>query len=93
MGYDPFARGPMPVGVTTVELSDPARNNRPLITEVWYPAADAHQGEDSLQSRRSLPSLKLLHERIIRLELRSLRICFRGHFASLESRRGVIAAL
>ena len=46
MAYDPFARGPHPVGVRTLSLSDAARGNRSLPAEVWYPAADAHAGRD-----------------------------------------------
>ena len=45
MSYDPFARGPHPVGVVTLELSDPARS-RFVPTEVWYPAAESARGQD-----------------------------------------------
>jgi dienelactone hydrolase len=44
MSYDPFARGPHPVGVRTIDLRDGA--GRPLTTEVWYPAAERHRGAD-----------------------------------------------
>ncbi len=45
MSYDPFARGPHPVGVRTVELDDSARDRRvPL--EIWYPAHPRHAGHD-----------------------------------------------
>jgi predicted dienelactone hydrolase len=37
---DPLAPGPYPVGVTTVTFFDPARE-RPLRTEIWYPADDS----------------------------------------------------
>ena len=43
--YDPFARGPHPVGVRTHDWTDEARE-RTLPVEFWYPAADAHRGED-----------------------------------------------
>lgn len=46
MAYDPFARGTLPVGVRTFQWSDAARNDRPLPVEVWYPATDAHSGQD-----------------------------------------------
>jgi predicted dienelactone hydrolase len=46
MTYDPFARGPHPVGVRTIALRDPARAERPLPTEVWYPATPAYAGQD-----------------------------------------------
>jgi predicted dienelactone hydrolase len=45
MTYDPFRRGPFPVGVRTVDMTDPARQ-RPLTIELWYPATDAHAGQD-----------------------------------------------
>jgi dienelactone hydrolase len=45
MSYDPFRRGPFAVGVRTAALVDDARE-RPLPTEVWYPADDAHLGAD-----------------------------------------------
>ncbi len=45
MSYDPFARGPHPVGVRTTSVVDPARDRR-LAVEVWYPAAAAHVGQD-----------------------------------------------
>ena len=41
--YDPFARGPLPVGVRSFELE---RDGRTVPVEVWYPATDAHQGAD-----------------------------------------------
>ena len=37
--------GPHPVGVRTVELIDPLRPDRPLLTEIWYPAAEGTTGE------------------------------------------------
>ncbi len=43
--YDPFARGPFPVGVRTIALRDD-RTGRPVVTEIWYPAADAFRGRD-----------------------------------------------
>jgi predicted dienelactone hydrolase len=52
MSYDPFARGPLPVGVRTFQWSDPARADRPLAVEVWYPATDAHRGQDVAEATR-----------------------------------------
>ncbi len=46
MTYDPFARGPFPVGVRTFTLRDRTRDDRTLAVEVWYPATDAHAGAD-----------------------------------------------
>jgi len=43
----PEATGPYPVGVTTIQLTDPSREDpglgapRPLLAEIWYPAADS----------------------------------------------------
>lgn len=43
--YDPFVRGPFPVGVRTFQVLDHARR-RPFPCEVWYPAAARHTGWD-----------------------------------------------
>lgn len=43
--YDPFARGPFPVGVRTVLMDDAARK-RSLPCEIWYPAVARYAGED-----------------------------------------------
>jgi predicted dienelactone hydrolase len=52
MAYDPFARGSLPVGVRTFQWSDAARNDRPLTVETWYPAAEAHRGQDLVEATR-----------------------------------------
>lgn len=52
MTYDPFARGIYPVGVRTLEATDSARSNRALPIEVWYPATDAHAGQDLADATR-----------------------------------------
>jgi predicted dienelactone hydrolase len=44
--YNPFARGPYPVGVRTIQLADTERNNRPVTVEIWYPAAARYRGQD-----------------------------------------------
>jgi dienelactone hydrolase len=44
-GYDPFVRGPFPVGVRTSKSLDNTRN-RSFLCEVWYPAVPQHQGQD-----------------------------------------------
>ena len=44
-GYDPFLRGPFPVGVRTLEARDQTRN-RLFTCEVWYPAAKSYAGQD-----------------------------------------------
>jgi dienelactone hydrolase len=43
--YDPFVRGPFPVGVRTIQSLDTARN-RSFPCEIWYPAAAQHHGQD-----------------------------------------------
>jgi pimeloyl-ACP methyl ester carboxylesterase len=43
--YDPFARGPHPVGVRTFEL-DVDERGRSVPVEVWYPATAAYAGQD-----------------------------------------------
>jgi len=50
MSYDPFARGPHPVGVRSEQWADAARGHRPLPIELWYPATTAHTGQDLAMS-------------------------------------------
>ena len=45
MSYDPFERGPNPVGVTSDEWRDALRG-RTLPVEIWYPATAEHAGQD-----------------------------------------------
>lgn len=45
MTYDPFARGPYPVGVQSQSWHDSTRE-RTLPVEIWYPASDAFLGQD-----------------------------------------------
>jgi hypothetical protein len=47
MPYDPFRRGPFPVGVRTAALVDPTRD-RSLAIEIWYPADRAHAVDDTV---------------------------------------------
>jgi dienelactone hydrolase len=49
VAYDPFARGPYPVGVRTRQEE---RAGRPLALEVWYPATDEHAGRDVAPATR-----------------------------------------
>jgi len=44
--FDPEDWGPYPVGVRTLEITDPLRPDRPLTTEVWYPAAESARGQE-----------------------------------------------
>lgn len=50
--YDPFERGPSPVGVRTFNWNDPARDDRPLTVEVWYPATETYRGKDVAEATR-----------------------------------------
>ena len=43
MSYDPFQRGDYPVGVRHVDLDDDGRH---IPLAVWFPATDAHRGQD-----------------------------------------------
>lgn len=46
MPYNPFERGPFPVGVRTLTMRDEARGGRELTVEVWYPAEESLRGLD-----------------------------------------------
>ena len=52
MTYDPFPRGPFPVGVRTQTWTDSARQGRPLPTEIWYPASEEFRGRDLADDTR-----------------------------------------
>lgn len=52
MTYDPFVRGPFPVGVRTANACDAARADRALTAEIWYPATDAYAGQDRAEATR-----------------------------------------
>src|SRR5262245_26145174 len=43
--YDPFVRGRFPVGVRTIQGLDTVRD-RLFSSEIWYPAAAQHAGQD-----------------------------------------------
>jgi len=43
--YDPFERGPFPVGVLSQNLLSP-KGERMIPTEIWYPASDEYIGQD-----------------------------------------------
>jgi dienelactone hydrolase len=43
--YDPFSRGRRPVGVRTVDIAVPGRE-QDVPVEVWYPATDSYAGQD-----------------------------------------------
>lgn len=46
MEYDPFVRGPFPVGVRSITVPDHARPHRALEVEIWYPAQPRFLGLD-----------------------------------------------
>src|SRR5712691_12503312 len=51
--YDPFVRGPFPVGVRTIAALDASRRRRFPI-EVWYPATPAHVGQDLAEATQDM---------------------------------------
>lgn len=51
---DPTRPGRLAVGVTTAATVDAARENRPLVVEVWYPARRAGRDAEALRRRRPL---------------------------------------
>ena len=51
VNYNPFSRGPFPVGVLTQDLYDSLgkqrkRKQTQFPTEIWYPATDEYRGKD-----------------------------------------------
>ena len=46
MNYDPFVRGPQPVGVCTMNVNHEALADRPVAVELWYPARRSYRGGD-----------------------------------------------
>lgn len=67
MSYDPFDRGPYPVGVRSTSIT---RADRTLGVEVWYPAVDAHAGHDQADPTRDryemLPGLPPVSQDAVR---------------------------
>ena len=51
---DPLALGPYPVGVTRIELFDPAQG-RTQLTEIWYPAAESARDLPPVTAESFLP--------------------------------------
>ena len=69
MTYDPFARGPHPVGVRSSALHDASRKGRSLELELWYPAAARHQGQDlspQTQDRYSIFASQQVSQQAVR---------------------------
>ena len=58
--YNPFDRGPFPVGVRTVQAFDPVRN-RLFPCEIWYPAAEHHAGQDLVPETQDSFTLPLVN--------------------------------
>src|SRR2546423_1438813 len=52
MTYEPFERGPFPVGVRSGQITDSERDGRQLPFEVWYPAAAKYAGRDGDPARK-----------------------------------------
>lgn len=66
--YDPFARGPYPAGVRTIELADTKRN-RVFPCEIWYPAAPEYAGRDlapETQDEFTVPPRRLHRQMSVR---------------------------
>ena len=59
--YDPFQRGPHPVGVTTIDAEDRARGRR-FPTEIWYPAATSYQGQDLAKETQDIYTVPMRKE-------------------------------
>ncbi len=70
MAYDPFPRGPLPVGVRTLHATDATRANRPLPIELWYPADERYAGRDTAPEGRDtyepIPGLPPVHQNAVR---------------------------
>lgn len=49
--YDPFVRGPFPVGARTIQAVDVVRK-RLFPCEIWYPAVGEHAGQDIASGTR-----------------------------------------
>jgi predicted dienelactone hydrolase len=66
-GYDPFVRGPFPVGVRTARID---RDARSLPLEIWYPATDDYAGQDvaeeSADRYEVLPGLPSVRQDAVR---------------------------
>jgi predicted dienelactone hydrolase len=52
MRYDPFARGPYPVGVVTARSVDATRGDRRIPVELWFPATERYHGLDRADPTR-----------------------------------------
>ncbi|MFL6282687.1 MAG: alpha/beta hydrolase family protein [Pyrinomonadaceae bacterium] len=61
VSYDPFARGPFPVGVRTFEAFDEARGRR-FPCEIWYPADARHAGQDTVRETQDAYAVPLCNE-------------------------------
>jgi predicted dienelactone hydrolase len=55
---DPAVRGPWQVGVTTIEVADPAWPTRTLTVEIWYPATFADDAPRDVQLGIELSSVR-----------------------------------
>jgi dienelactone hydrolase len=50
MSYNPFDRGPLPVGVRTISFAKRQDESALTTAELWYPAAPAYKGRDTADS-------------------------------------------
>lgn len=70
MDYDPFLRGPFPVGVRSALAVDGRREGRQLPFEAWYPATRQYRGLDLNPSSQDgftvVPSSTALQQQAVR---------------------------
>ncbi len=70
MQYDPFVRGPFPVGIRGARSVDAKRDARELALEVWYPPAPRNGGLDLNSPTRDsftvLPNTPALQQAAVR---------------------------
>ena len=70
MTYNPFSRGPYPVGVRTIEIGDASLSSRPIPTELWYPATETFRGKDLDEANwdryTAVPALPAMTQQAIR---------------------------
>jgi len=89
--YDPFVRGPFPVGVRTAQVEHGARR---LPVEVWYPATDEYAGLDCVQIQLAPEEVTFVATDRYRLAVRTVRpVEFGGTAARVLVRADELAAV
>jgi predicted dienelactone hydrolase len=72
--YNPFARGPFPVGVRTAKVIDDTRQMRTLPFEWWYPATDECCGQDITPSTQDVFSVAAATRALAQCAVRNARV-------------------